>query len=138
MHISREHEVTETAMERLRKLQYKAARKITGAYHGARQETLETIAKVEPVQTKIWDMQVRAAARILEKGVQANLMTRVTETRDAEGGRNWTDHSAAWIPVKKPHYNTCLEEILAATGERGKENSVGLSQGNKTYPEPGT
>ena len=48
--------------ERLRKLQYQAVRKITGGYHGSRQELLENISKVEPVQTKIWDMQVRAAA----------------------------------------------------------------------------
>ena len=112
------------AMERLRKLQYKAARKITGAYHGARQETLEAIAKVEPVQTNIWDMQVRVAARILEKGVQDNLMNRTTETRDTRGGRDWTDHSAAWIPVKKPHFNTCLEEILASTGENREREIV--------------
>ena len=111
---------TEPAMERLRKLQYKAVRKITGAYYRARQETLETIAKVEPTQTKVWDMQVRAAARILEKGVQGGLLTKVKETRDAEGGRDWTDHSAAWIPVKKPHYNTSLEKILASMGENGE------------------
>ena len=109
-------------MEKLRKLQYKAVRKITGAYHGARQETLENIARVELVQVKIWDMQVRAAARILEKGTQEDLITRTSETRNEEGGRDWKDHSAAWIPVKKPHFNTCLEEILAATGktERGR------------------
>ena len=111
---------TETAVERLRKLQYKAVRKITGAYHGARQEILENIAKVEPVQTKVWDMQVRAAARILEKGTQEDLITRTTETRNEEGGRDWKDHSAAWIPIKKPHFNTCLEEILAVTGENGE------------------
>ena len=111
---------TEPAMERLRKLQYKAVRKITGAYHGARQETLENIAKVEPVPVKIWDMQVRASARILEKGLDDDLMAKTTETRRSEGGRDWMDHSAAWIPVKKPHYNTCLEEILASTGENGE------------------
>ena len=104
-------------MERLRKLQYKAARKITGAYHGGRQETLENIAKIEPVPVKIWDMQVRASARILEKGTQEDLITKTTETRHTEGGRDWMDHSAAWISVKKPHYNTCLEENLAAMGE---------------------
>ena len=111
-------------MERLRKLQYKAVRKVTGAYHGARQDTLENIAKVEPVQTKVWDMQVRAAARILEKGTQDDLITKVTDTRNTEGGRDWMDHSAAWVPVKKPHYNTCLENILAATGENG-ERQIG-------------
>ena len=83
------------ATERLWKLQYQVVRKITGGYHGARQELLENIAKVEPVQTKVWDMQVRAAARILEKGVQGDLLKRVTDTREAEGGRDWTDHSAA-------------------------------------------
>ena len=83
-------------------------------------KTLETIAKVEPVQVKVWDIQVRAAARILEKGTQDDLITKVTETRIVEGGRDWMDHSAAWVPVKKPHHNTCLEEILAATGENGE------------------
>ena len=79
----------------LRKLQYKAAWKITGAYHRARQETLETIAKIELVQTKVWDMQVRAAARILEKGVHGDLIDKVMDTRDTIGGRDWTGHSAA-------------------------------------------
>ena len=65
-------------------------------------------------------MQVRAAARVLEKGTQEDLITRTTETRNEEGGRDWKDHSAAWIPVRKPHYNTCLEEILSATGENGE------------------
>ena len=65
-------------------------------------------------------MQVRATARILEKGTQENLITRTTETRNAEGGRDWKDHSAAWIPVKKPHFNTCLEGNLAAIGENGE------------------
>ena len=48
--------------ERLQKLQYKALRKVTGAYHGARQEMLETITKIEPVAVKLWDMKVRASA----------------------------------------------------------------------------
>ena len=65
-------------------------------------------------------MQVRAASRILEKGVQNDLMSKVTETRNKKGGRAWTDYSTAWVPVKRPHYNTCLEEILAATGENGE------------------
>ena len=75
-------------MKRLRKLQYKAVRKIIGAYHRARQENLETIAKVELVQTKIWDMQVRASARKLEKGTQEDLITKTTETRNEDGGRD--------------------------------------------------
>ena len=79
---------------------------------------------MELVQTKVWDMQVKAAARILEKGVQGDLLKRVTDTRMAEGGRDWTDHSAAWIPVKQPHNNTCLEEILASTGENGERKIV--------------
>ena len=57
------------AMERLRKLQYKAVRKTIGEYHGSRQDLIENISKVEPVQVNIWDMKVRSAARILEKGV---------------------------------------------------------------------
>ena len=107
-------------MERLKKLQYKAVWNITGAYHGVRQETLENIAKVEPVPVKIWGMQVRASARLLEKGVQDNLVAKTAETRETVGGQDWTDHSGAWIPVKKPHYNTCLEGILASMGENGE------------------
>ena len=68
---------TDTALERLRKLQYKAVRKVTGAYHGVAQVTIENIAKVEPVAVKLWDMKVRASARILEKGVQDNLIEEV-------------------------------------------------------------
>ena len=109
---------TDQAMERLRKLQYQAVRKVTGAYHGSRQETLENIAKIEPVRTKVWDMQVRATARILEKG--SDLIAKTAETRNAIGGRDWKGHSAAWIPVKKPHFNTCLEENLATIGENGE------------------
>ena len=75
------------ATERLRKLQYKAVRKISGGYHGARQELLEEIAKVEPVQTKLWDMKVRAAARILEKGTQDNLIRRAEANQSKTGGR---------------------------------------------------
>ena len=48
---------TDTAMERLQKLQYKAVRKVTGGYHGARQTILENITKVEPVEMKLWDMR---------------------------------------------------------------------------------
>ena len=62
-------------------------------------------------------MQVRAAASILGKALQGDSMTRITEIRKAEGGRDWTDHSAEWIPINKPYYNTCLEEILAIIGE---------------------
>ena len=49
--------------------EYKAVRNVTGAYHGARQDTLGNIAKVEPVQVKLWDMRVKASTKILEKGV---------------------------------------------------------------------
>ena len=84
---------TAPAMERLRKLQYKAVRKVTGGYHGARQTTLENILKVEPVEVKIWDMRVWASARVLEKGVQDNLIEEVEEHRG--GSRSWKDHSMA-------------------------------------------
>ena len=73
-----------------------------------------------------------AAARILEKDLQGDLMTRVTETREAEGGQDWTDHSVAWIPIKKPYYNTCLEEILVTTGEnREREIKWDFHRGTK-------
>ena len=111
---------TDASMERLRKLQYKAIRKVTGAYHGARQTTLENIAKVEPVSVKVWDMRVRASARILEKGLQDNLIEEVERHRGR--GRSWKDHSMAWarVPRTNKQYNTCLEEILAIMGENGE------------------
>ena len=105
-------------VERLRRLQYQGTRKVTGGYHGARQELLENISKVEPVQTKLWDMKVRAAARILEKA--SDLINRVRDTRETVGGRSWQDHSLTWAAVKGKHYNTCLEGILAAMGENGE------------------
>ena len=111
---------TKLATERLRKLQYKAVKKITGGYHGSRQDLLEQIAKVEPVQTKIWDMKVRAAARILEKGIQDDLIRQAEDNQRKRRGRDWKDHGLTWAAVKGPHYNTCLEEILAATGENGE------------------
>ena len=110
------------AIERLRKLQYQAARKITRGYHGSRQELLENISKVEPVQTKLWDMKVRAAARILEKGTPDNLIQKAEETKVTTGtrGRSWQDHGLTWAAVKGTHYNTCLEEILSSMGEIGE------------------
>ena len=114
------HLANPQATERLRKLQYKAVRKITGGYHGSRQDLLQEIAKVEPIQTKIWDMKVRAAARILEKGIQDDLIKQAEDNREKIGGRCWKDHSLTWAAVKGHHYNTCLEQILAATGENGE------------------
>ena len=117
---------TDNARERLRKLQYKAMRKSTGGYHGARQSTLEEISKVEPVEIKIWDMKVRASARILEKGVQDHLIEEVEKHRGTSG-RGWKNHSLAWAqaqnsrnPPPQQQYNTSLEEILAAMGENGE------------------
>ena len=105
--------------ERLRKLQYSALRKVMGAYHGARQDTLEAIAKIEPVAVKLWDMKVRESARILEKGIQDNLIEEV-ETHRGDG-RSWKDHSLAWAHIlKHRQYTTCLEEILATMGETGE------------------
>ena len=37
--------------------------KITGGYNGSRQDLIENVSKVEPVQVKTWDMNVRAAAK---------------------------------------------------------------------------
>ena len=71
--------------------QYKAMRKVTGGYHGA---TLENIARIEPVPVQLWDMRMRASARILEKGVQDNLIEEVEKHRGT--GRSWKDHSLAW------------------------------------------
>ena len=108
------------AVERLRKLQYQAARKVTEGYHGSRQELLENISKMEPIQTKLWDMKVRAAARILEKGTQDNLINRAEDSREITRGRSWQDHGLTWAAVKGTHYNIRLEEILAAIGENGE------------------
>ena len=66
-------------------------------------------------------MKVRAAARILEKGTTQNdLINQVENTQAKRGGRSWKDHTLAWAAVKGRHYNTCLEEILAATQENGE------------------
>ena len=92
---------------------------MTGAYHGARQDTPEIIAKVEPVAVQLWDMRVRASSRILEKGIQDNLIEEVERHRG--NGRSWKDHSLAWAQVPRHRqYNTCLEEILATMGENGE------------------
>ena len=99
---------TDTALERLRKLQYKAVRKVIGAYHGTRRETLGKIAKVEPVTVKIWRMRVRVSERILEKGVHDNIIEKAERHRGS--GRSWEDHSIAWVQVPRHRqYNTCLE-----------------------------
>ena len=55
---------------------------------------------MEPVQTKLWDMKVRAAARILEKGTQGDLIQEAEETRVTTGkGRSWQDHNLTWAAV---------------------------------------
>lgn len=82
-------------MERLRKLQYQAVRRVIGGYVGARQETLEKIAKVEAVPVKLRDIRVRVSARILGKGAQDN---RIEELEKHRGnGRSWKNHSLARI-----------------------------------------
>ena len=118
-------------------------REVTGGYHGSRQDLLEQISKVEPVQVKLWDMKVRAAARMLEKGIQDKLINQGEKTRETTGGRSWRDHGLTWAAVKGPHYNTCLEEILAATGENGeREIEWNFHRGRKRIqtrdPELGT
>ena len=65
-------------------------------------------------------MKIRAAARVLEKGVQNSLIRRMEEVRESVGLRSWKDHSVTWAPIKNPHYNTSLEEILASVGENGE------------------
>ena len=108
-------------MERLQKLQYKAVSKITGRYHGSRQDLIENVAKREQVHIEVWDMKVRAVARILEKGVQNNQIHKAEETRESIGGRSWKDHGLPSAAVKGSYYNTSLEEILASMRENGKE-----------------
>lgn len=51
------------------------------------------MSKVEPVQVKLWDMRVCAAARVLEKGTQGGLINKV---KNSQGGRNWQDHALTW------------------------------------------
>ena len=65
-------------------------------------------------------MKVRAAARILEKGTQDGLISQAENTQAKKGGRSWQDHALTWAAVKGQHYNSCLEEILAATQENGE------------------
>ena len=90
---------------------------------------------MEPVQVKLWDMKVRAAARILEKGVQDDLINQAEETRRRLGGTSWQDHGLAWAAAKSPHYNSCLEEILAAMGENG-EREIPWNFDRDTRPSP--
>ena len=63
-------------------------------------------------------------ARILEKGTQDNLINWTEISREITGGRSWQDHGLTWAAVKGPHYNTCLEGILAATGENGEREII--------------
>lgn len=108
---------TDAAIERLRKLQYEAVImiKVTGGYHGARQEALENIARIEPVLVKLWDMKVRESARILEKGVQDSLIEEVEKYRGT--GRSWKESHSR---VGTSGLNTSLEEMLVAMGENGE------------------
>ena len=48
------------------------------------------------------------------------LISQAEDTRERLGGRSWQDHGLTWAAVKPPHYNSCLEEILAAMGENGE------------------
>ena len=66
-------------------------------------------------------MRVRPNARILEKGIQNNLIEEVERHRGT--GRSWQDHSLAWAQVhRQRQHNTCLEEILATMGENGERD----------------
>ena len=65
-------------------------------------------------------MKVRAATRVLEKETQDRLINQVENIQERRGGRNWQDHALTWAAVKGPHYNMCLEEILAAIQENGE------------------
>lgn len=96
------------------------------------QDLIENIAKIEPIQVKIRDMKVRDAARIMEKGVQNNLIHSVDETRESVGGRSWKDHSTAWALAKPPHYNTSMEEIWPLWMRAGRGHWSGISLERKS------
>ena len=93
-------------------------RKVTGGYDGASQEILENIARVESVPVKMWDMRVRASARILEESVQEDLIEEVERHRGRD--RSGRDRSLAWATVKSKQFNTSLEGALASMGENGE------------------
>lgn len=38
---------------------------------------LENLSWIEPAQVNLWDMKIRAAARVLERGVQDDLIQKV-------------------------------------------------------------
>ena len=100
---------TDTALERLRSLPYKAVRKVTGGFHGAR-----------PARVKLWDMRVfilyifmppalnpksYGRARVLEAPSRPMGHEGVGERQDPRGmetlgpGRSWKGHSLAWAPA---------------------------------------
>ena len=89
---------------------------MTEGYDGARQETLEDTTKIEPVSVKLWDMRVRASARIMQNGVQDNLI----EEKKKHKGSGTDGASLTWAAVKGRQFNTSLEEILTSMGDNGE------------------
>ena len=69
------------------------------------------------VPVKLWDMKVRASARILEKGVQDKLDNSIEEAeRDRGNAQSWKGHSLAWARVNQ-QFNT-------DTGQHGFDRNL--------------
>ena len=81
-----------------------------GAYHGV----------------KLWDMRVRASARILEKGIQNNLIEEVERHR-GHGG-SWKDHSMTWAQTERRYW--------PPWGRTEKRGSAGTSTEQCVPQEP--
>jgi len=76
-------------LERFRRLEYQALRKITGAYHGASQQKLEWIAGIEPLQSRLDHISICWAARSL--GIGDTEIRRFLEAKVSPGHTEWHD-----------------------------------------------
>jgi len=60
--------VAEHDLGLMKRVEYQALLKITGAYHGSSHEKLEAISHIEPLQSKLNDISACWAARSLRTG----------------------------------------------------------------------
>ena len=101
---------------KLEKLEYKALRKITGAYHSASQEKLYKIAGIETLDVKLRSMKSRYSA---------NCLKRSKHRQDLEhqyGGRRWNDNHPYWFFKDNSGFRTPIQDIFNAAYEQNLAN----------------
>ena len=110
-------------LDQAEKVQYRALRRITGAYYGSSSEKLLAIAGIEPLQAKLNDISNTWAARVLRTGDKT--IRRFLEgppTKDAWHSNN---------PMKDPTGGDNLDSPILAAFSLTFTDKDSLSFGNR-------